>query len=103
MAAFQIRLIVFAGSLCGVSEIFHAFLWFSRARAAFEFFIKSPSFLCFDHTLPHIFGPVYAYNITMSFETSRLSVDTLLDLILMKLPEEARSARYCSDSEVGRG
>ena len=36
----------------------------------------------------------------MSFETSGLSVDTLLDLILMKLPEEARGARYCSDSEV---
>ena len=36
----------------------------------------------------------------MWFETSGLSVDTLLDLILMKLPEEARGARYCSDSEV---
>ena len=36
----------------------------------------------------------------MSFETSGLSVDILLDLILEKLPEEARSARYCSGSEV---
>lgn len=36
----------------------------------------------------------------MSSETYGLSVDTLLDLILMKLPEEARSARYCSGSEV---
>lgn len=36
----------------------------------------------------------------MSSETYGLSVDTLLDLILMKLPEEARNARYCSDSEV---
>ena len=37
----------------------------------------------------------------MSCETSGLSVDILLDLILEKLPEEARSARYCSGAEVG--
>ena len=36
----------------------------------------------------------------MSFETSGLSIDALLDLILLKLPEEARSARSCSRSEV---
>lgn len=49
---------------------------------------------------PLYLGLVYSPNLTMLFETSRLSVDTLLDLILMKLPEEARSARYCSELEV---
>ena len=33
-------------------------------------------------------------------KASTLSVDTLLDLILMKLPEEARVISRCSDLEV---
>jgi len=36
----------------------------------------------------------------MSSETFGLSIDTLLDLILVKLPEEARRAKHHSGTEV---
>jgi hypothetical protein len=95
----RLSLIIIPESVCGVSEIFYAFLWFPRQWVP-QFLIKPPSPLCFRHASPHIPSPTIHPTVVMSFETSRLSVDALLDLILMKLPEEARNARYCSDSEV---